>query len=359
MESNLKLRWLYIASAALVTLLFIYVLFLLRPLLMPVFSIVLVSLLPFLLGGFIAYLLHPLVEKIIEQGFTRTWAILFIYFLFFGAAGYAVYKGTPLFIHQLRDLSASAPELSALYEKQMTALQDQTVNWPDGLQEELRERIRGFEVWLTGLFETMMNLLMKAVNFLLVLAVVPFISFYLLKDIRRVKKVMWKAAPIRWRRKVLRFVKELDNSLGCYIRGQLIVCLLTGGIAALLFYMIGLRYPILLGVIIGATNVIPYFGPIIGAVPAVFIALTMSPTMAIYTAIIVFALQFLEGNLLSPWIMGRSLHLHPLVIIGALLLGGEAGGIPGLIFAVPILIFFKAAFFAEKRAKAQKPKAAH
>lgn len=357
MENKFKLKWLYLACAGLLTLLTLYVAYLLNPVLGPLFQGLVVSLMPFVLGGFIAYLLHPLVERMVERGVSRTMAILLIYILFFGLLGIGLFRGVPLFIDQLRELSQSAPELSRLYENQIVALEAETLSWPDGIQEKIHNRIIGFEQWLSGLVEAFMNVLMKMVNFLLLLAIVPFISFYLLKDIHRVKKAAWTFTPKKWRTRALRFVKELDQSLGGYIRGQLLVCLLTGTAAALLFTLVGLKYAILLGLIIGITNVIPYFGPIIGAVPAVFVALTMSVQTAVYTVIIVFILQFVEGNVLSPWIVGKSIHLHPLFIIGALLIGGEAGGVLGLIAAVPVLIIFKAAFIAERRTNVRMQKA--
>ncbi|KKB36373.1 AI-2E family transporter [Bacillus thermotolerans] len=359
MESKLKLKWIYLACTVLLVLLSIYVLFLLRPVLIPVVRVVMISLLPFLLGGFFAYLLHPLVKIMVERGLPRTAAILVIYILFFSLIGVGLVKGTPVFIHQLKELSQSAPALSNLYERQVTALEVETLSWPDGVQEKIHNRIIRFEQWLSGLVERFMNMVLKAVNFLLLLAIVPFISFYLLKDASSVKKIAWKLTPKVWRTRGVRFVKELDRSLGGYIRGQLFVCLLIGTTATLLFTLIGLKYAVLLGLVIGFTNVIPYFGPIIGAIPALFVALTISVQTAIYAVIIVFALQFLEGNVLSPWIVGKSVHLHPLIIIGALLIGGEAGGVIGLIAAVPILIIIKSAFLARKRMKGRLPEAVH
>ncbi|WP_232713426.1 AI-2E family transporter [Bacillus xiapuensis] len=359
MENKIKLKWLYMAGTALLTLLILYVLFLLRSVILPVLYGIWISLLPFLLGGFIAYLLHPLVQKMVKRGISRVGAIFMIYLIFFGISGLALFKGAPLFIAQLKELSASAPQISRMYEEQVAALQLESLSWPEEVQEQIRKRITGFENWLANLVEAFMNLLMKAVNFLLLLAIVPFISFYLLKDIERVKRMAWKMTPRKWRTRGLRFVSELDLSLGGYIRGQLFVCLLAGAGAALLFTVIGLKYPILLGLIIGITNVIPYFGPLIGAVPAVIVALTMSFQMAVYTAIIIFVLQFLEGNLLSPWIVGKSLHLHPLIIIGALFAGGELGGVIGMVAAVPVLIILKAAFTADRRVKDQMQTAPH
>ena len=102
-----------------------------------------------------------------------------------------------------------------------------------------------------------------------------------------------------------------------------------------------MKYPLVLGTIIGITNVIPYFGPIIGAIPAMIIAATMSGKMVMTVVIIVLVLQFLEGNVLSPLIVGKSLHMHPLFIMLALLAGGELGGITGMILSIPILAVLK------------------
>jgi predicted PurR-regulated permease PerM len=102
-----------------------------------------------------------------------------------------------------------------------------------------------------------------------------------------------------------------------------------------------MKYPLLLGFIIGITDIIPYFGPVIGAIPAVIIAATISNKMILIVIIIIFGLQFIEGNLLSPIIVGKSLHMHPIMIMAALLLGGEVGGVIGLLIAVPILAIIR------------------
>lgn len=147
--------------------------------------------------------------------------------------------------------------------------------------------------------------------------------------------------PKKWRKQGRAFVRDVDASLGGYIRGQIIVCAVIGLISSLLFWVVGMQYPLLLGAIIGITNVIPYFGPIIGAIPAVIIAATMSVKMVLIIAVIVLVLQFLEGNILSPLIVGKSLHMHPLFIMLALLAGGEIGGITGMVLSIPILAVLK------------------
>ncbi|TMU85639.1 AI-2E family transporter [Bacillus sp. BHET2] len=345
MEKRSYTKWIYRLSMALLAALFLYVLYLLKPVWHPVLVVLLFSLLPFIIGGFIAYLLHPVVEKIHEAGIHRGIAIMLIYLLFFGGLGYAVYKGTPAIIHQLKDLSENAPLFTKQYQGWLKVVQSETSTWPDGIQSQLGERIDGLEAWVTGLVALVLAALMKFMNSLLLVAIIPFVSFYLLKDITKVKTFVWHLTPKQWRQSAISFSKDVDESLGGYIRGQLLVCLLIGGVSAVTLWLIGMKYPLILGLLIGVTNVIPYFGPIIGAIPAVIVASTISVNMVMYVVIMVVALQFLEGNILSPLIVGKSLHMHPLFIMGALILGGEVGGVIGMIVAVPVLAVVKVAIF--------------
>lgn len=173
------------------------------------------------------------------------------------------------------------------------------------------------------------------------IALIPFITFYMLKDVDLIKKATWYLTPRKWRKRGVQFLRDVDESLGGYIRGQILVGASIGTIAAFLFWFVDMKYPLLLGVIVGITNIIPYFGPIIALVPITIIAATMSMKMVITSVIIVVILQFLEGNILSPLIVGKSLHMHPLLIMLALFAGGEIAGIIGLILGVPILAILK------------------
>jgi predicted PurR-regulated permease PerM len=175
------------------------------------------------------------------------------------------------------------------------------------------------------------------------LAVIPFIAFYFLKDLDSVKKAAWYMTPKKWRKNAAAFLSAVNVSLGGYIRGQLLVCFILGIISSLLLWLIGLDYPIMLGTIIAFTNIIPYFGAFIGAVPVLAIALMSSVKQALFAMGIMLLLQFLEGNILSPYIVGKSINIHPLFIIAALIIGGEAGGIIGMLIAVPLLAVLKIA----------------
>lgn len=338
---SIRLKWFYRLGFLLLLFFVIYIFMKLKPMWGPAVTVCVTVLLPFLVGAFISYLLHPVVEYLNEKGMRRWLSITIIYLLFFGGIGFAVYKGIPVMVSQVRELSESVPELVEQYRGRIDKLNHQTAAWPFGIHERFEEGVTLFEGWLKRIPEKAMEYAMKMIDFIVLIALIPFIAFYILKDFTVLKKMAWYMTPKKWRNQGRAFVRDVDASLGGYIRGQIIVCVVIGLISSLLFWIAGMKYPLLLGAIIGITNVIPYFGPIIGAIPAVVIAATMSVKMVLIIAVIVLVLQFLEGNILSPLIVGKSLHMHPLFIMLALLAGGEIGGIAGMVLSIPILAVLK------------------
>ncbi|RHW40591.1 AI-2E family transporter [Neobacillus notoginsengisoli] len=354
---NIHVKWYYRIGFFLLLLATVYILMKLKPFWSPAGTVIWYILVPFIAAGFIAYLLHPLVEKLNARGLHRGLAVLLIYIVFFGGLGYGVYKGVPAFIEQIRELSSSAPAFAEQYRDFISSLEEKTKAWPVGIQERMDRGITNVEEKLIGLFDFVLAGLANLADSILVIAVIPFIAFYMLKDYELIKRTAWYLTPKKWRRQGVRFLSDVNESLGGYIRGQLLVCVIVGLVSSLLFWFFGLRFPLLLGLVVALTNVIPYFGPIFGAIPAVFIAATMSTKLVFITLGIVFVLQFIEGNVLSPYIVGKSLHMHPLLIMFSIVAGSEIGGIPGLILAVPILAVTKVAIvhgisiFAQGRAQ--------
>jgi predicted PurR-regulated permease PerM len=313
----------------------------LSPFWTPILRIILTVSIPFFISVFITYLLHPVVEYTHNRGLPRPVAILIIYLFFFGGIGFLGYKGIPVIIDQLWELSENFPRLAQTYSDWIKQIHTSTSNWPDGIHEKVEQTFSEFEAMLSNLLVKVIAGLKGLLNSFFILIVIPFIVFYLLKDYDQVKKAVWYLTPRNWRKPGMAFLHDVDQSLGSYIRGQLTVCIIIGLLATVSLWLTGMRYPLVLGVIIGITNVIPYFGPVIGAFPAIIIAATISVKMVFLVIIIIFGLQFIEGNILSPLIVGKSLHIHPVLIILALLIGGEIAGVVGLILAVPVFAVLK------------------
>ncbi|RFU71626.1 AI-2E family transporter [Peribacillus saganii] len=340
---DVRLKWYYRLGFLLLLFIVAYIFIKLKPLWLPVLDTLVSVLIPFLAAAFISYLLHPVVEVLHDKGVKRWLAITIIYILFFGGLGLAIYKGIPAIVEQIRELSDSAPRVAEQYRGWLKKLDHKTSHWPFGLHERLEEGIEMIETSLNGLLSNAVMYAMQLFNFIVYFALIPLIAFYILKDIEAIKKMFWYLTPRTWRSQSKAFIRDVDASLGGYIRGQLTVCVIIGGLSSLLFWIFDMKYPLLLGIIIGITNVIPYFGPFFGAIPAVAIGATYSPKMVLIVIVIIFVLQFLEGNILSPLIVGKSLHMHPLFIMFALLTGGKVGGVIGMITAVPMLAIVKVA----------------
>jgi predicted PurR-regulated permease PerM len=153
-------------------------------------------------------------------------------------------------------------------------------------------------------------------------------------------------------------VQRLEQALASYVRGQLLLSLIIGTSAALGLWILGMlglmphggRYALLFGVWAGITELIPYVGPWLGAAPPVVYALVQHPLSALWVALLFLAIQQLEGHLVVPKVMGRSLRLHPLLVIFGLLAGAEIYGFPGILVALPLLAAARAAweFFSER-----------
>lgn len=337
--------WLIRASTLLLLLLCLFVFVKLTPIWKPIAMLMLTAVTPIIISAFITYLLHPVVEITHNRGIPRVVAILAIYVLFFGGIGFGLYKLIPQILNQLKELNENIPYLVNTYRDWIQEIEFRTEHFPTGIHQRIEQGLEGvearFDQFLSGTADFMRGLL----NSLIFFAIIPFIVFYMLKDFIIFKKAIWYMTPRKWRRPGIQLLKQIDESLGNYLRGQLFVCLLIGIAGSVSFWIIGLSYPLILGVIIGITNIIPYFGPLIGAIPAVIVASTISGKLVLIVVVIILLLQFLEGNVLSPFIVGKSIHMHPVVIIIALLVGEEVAGILGMIFAVPILAILREIIF--------------
>jgi predicted PurR-regulated permease PerM len=347
-EMDIRIKWYYRLGFTLLLFIVLFIFIKLSPIWLPILSLITKVITPFIIGAFFTYLLHPIVELLHKKGLHRGLSVAFIYILFFGGIGYAIYKGIPILIEQLEELTVSAPKLAERYKDLIDSIQNKMESWPLNLQEKVDRGIDIFERKMESLLNKVINGAMGIVNYSIIIMLIPFISFYMLKDINAVRKGFNGLIPNKWRNSARLFLEDVNESLGSYIRGQLLVCTIIGVISMILFLIFHMKFALVLGMIIGITNVIPYFGPVIGAVPALIVASTVSVKMIIIVVIIIIILQFLEGNILSPYIVGKSTHMHPLFIMFALLLGEEIGGMIGMIVAVPLLSIVKVAIIHMK-----------
>ncbi|MBP3951376.1 AI-2E family transporter [Bacillus suaedae] len=341
MDKDLQQKWISRLSIILLTLLILLVLIQLAPLFAPFVEIGKTLLLPVGIAFILAYLLHPLVEKMHDAGLSRTIAVFIIFLLILGLITYLFTTGIPTLIHQVQLFLETLPKQMKVLEQATYEIEQQVNDLP----HPLRDQARDWSVQLGELGKHILQQIETIAMFLLTsmfsLLVIPFLVFYFLKDFDQIQRVTWYLTPKKWRSFLARYIKDVDHTIGSYIRGQLLVSLTVGLLSMIGLWILGVPYPILLGLFIAFMDLVPFFGPIIGAIPAVILAFLDSWQLGAMTATVLFVIQQIESNVLSPIIVGKSLHLHPALLILALIVGAEVGGFIGMLLAVPVLAITK------------------
>ncbi len=192
-------------------------------------------------------------------------------------------------------------------------------------------------VLFNKIFDSIMGLGENIITYM----VSPLIIYYFLCDSENMINKALIVFPPESRNIIKKIIEDIDKVLGRYIISQLILCGIISIATFFILIVMKVDFPLILSLINGIFNIIPYFGPIFGVFPAILIALLSSPKTALYTALWLFALQQIEGNILSPKIIGESISMHPLTVILLLIIGGKIGGIVGMILAVPLGVVIK------------------
>lgn len=199
-------------------------------------------------------------------------------------------------------------------------------------------------IYLTQLSNNLVDNLLGAMGNLIGLAIVPIVAYYFLADGDRIYNKLLLIFPTEKRVLIKRINYNIDKVLSRYIISQLILSAIIGVLTFILLLFIGVKFTLVLSLVNAIANIIPYFGPIIGGIPIVFIALTGSITKGLLALLGVFVIQQIEGDLLAPKITGDSTDMHPIIIIILLILGEKLGGIVGMVLSVPIAVIIKVVY---------------
>lgn len=343
MESFTKSKWFVGLVYALLGLSVVYMLLQIKPVLMAIYGFLKAVLAPFIVALIVSYVLNPIVNLLNRRKVPRTVAVLLIYAVFLTSLAVILMNLIPMFVSQLMELNKHMPEFtmraqSLLDNFNRNELLPESVRI--GINNSLQRMETGLADWISGHVDGIGSKL----GTLFVAFIIPFVAFYMMKDFQLIEKTVLAVVPKTHRRHVVKLLLEIDEALGNYIRGQFLVCVIVGTFAYIGYVIIGMPYPILLASVVAIFNIIPYLGPYLGAAPAVIMAASISWKMVLYVILVNWICQVLEGNVVSPQVVGKSLQLHPLVIIFALLAGGKLAGIVGLILAVPFVAVMKVIF---------------
>lgn len=345
MEDFFRKKIVYIPLIILLNLLILYLLILIRPLLLWILLFSKEIGIPFLIALIISYLLHPLVNWLVRIGLKRVFAVILIFLLFFVGVGSFIYMGIPVLIKQMREFTEQLPSTFHMLEGWLERFRDHQDQMPEGIQKGIESGMVQFEKMIEKWTQETVSDIGASITSMMkistIVMLVPFIVFYMLKDYEGFHQRTMRIFPKKQRNKLDQVLREINNGLGNYVSGQLLVSLIVGILVYIGYLIIGFPYPLVFALISMIFNIVPYLGPFLGALPAMVIGITVSWKVALLTALVNMIVQTIEGNLISPFIVGRSTHLHPLSIIIAILVGGEIAGMAGMILAVPALVMFK------------------
>lgn len=286
-----------------------------------------------ILGLFVSVLLmtalNPLVDRLNRFGLPRALGILLVYLVLIAA----IVAGLSAVIPPLIDQTARLAE-------RLPTILDQTVDWLKTLGvTNIDEETLSSQVSQLGTIPA--NILLFLVAFLsniLNVFTILVITFYLLLERANLEKYLLVVFGEGQEPEAKRFIDQLESRLGGWVRGELILMTIIGVVTYIGLSALGIPYALPLAILAGILEILPNIGPLLSSVPAIIVALTMSPVMAVATAALYFIIQQLENILIAPKVMQKAAGVNPLVTIVSLAVGFKLAGVVGAILAVPVVI---------------------
>lgn len=302
---------------------------------------------PFLLAVPIAYIVRPVAVKLQNRKIPCGTAILLVYLFFTLALAASCIFFFPELINNTRELLDTLPDIMKKYEQLLNGLLSaiQTSDWSDDVKEmifrEIQDGITLVENYTAMLLKKSMDMVLDTVKLIVNLTISMIVAYYFIKDAAQFRALALSLLPRRWRSGATGAGVEINRILSGFIQGQLLTAFIVGVMETAGLMLVQVRYPLVLGMIGGLANIIPYFGPYIGAVPAVAVALIQSPLKVVWTVLVFVVVQQIDNSFISPKIIEGKLGLHPVATILAVLVGGEFFGIPGMLLSVPVMAIIR------------------
>lgn len=313
----------------------------------PVFVIVSNILMPLVIALLLYYLFDPVIDFLEKYKIRRLYGVALLFIAIIGVLVFGVVALYPLIRDQAISLVENFPDFIDSILDTVTGWVstlpfgeeiESLINEGENLLAQIPENIGGF---LSGGLSRISNIAASVTSFIVTLVTFPIILFFMLKDEQKFFNSVLSIMPPKWREDTLRVSSEVNTQVGSYIKGQLIIAGSIGIMMFIGFTIIGLEYSGILAIIASFTSIIPYLGPTLAFIPALVIALIDSWWMVLQLGLVWAVVQFIDGNLIEPNVMGRQLNVHPLTIVIVLLVMGDLLGLFGLILGVPIYAILK------------------
>ncbi len=270
--------------------------------------------------------LNPLVDRLERWRLPRALAIALIYLLIFSLIGLAIWGVIPPLVNQTQNLASRFP--SYLESLRWLGVDKEVIyNQLNQLTEQLGVISNGIIRTFVGFFQNLINIVVLLV-----------ISFYLLLERKNLSRYLLRFFGDQAETTGIRVMDQIEKKLGGWIRAEIILMIIIGLLTFIGLTLLGIDYALPLAIFAGFLEIIPTIGPFISAIPAVLLALLISPLMALAVAALYFLIQQIENNFIVPQLMAKECDLNPLITIIALIAGFKLGGVIGAILAVPVIL---------------------
>ncbi len=298
---------------------------------------------PFVTGMIIAYLLDPACDRLQRLGMQRWLATTVLLLLFLIVAILAVLIVVPILINQVTGLISAVPDYVTRATARLQPLiadlrhRVSAANFTE-IQKAVSQYAGNAVSWIGTVLGSLWQGGMALIDLLSLVFITPVVAFYMLRDWDHMIGVIDNNLPVAQRETIRGLGREVNRTLSRFIRGQLIVCLLLGVFYAIALTIVGLNFGLLVGLMTGILSIIPYVGSLVGLVSSMGIAFVQYDDWTMWAVVLgIFLLgQFLEGNFVTPKLVGESVGLHPVWVIFALLAAGSLFGFTGVMLAVPM-----------------------
>lgn len=306
--------------------------------------------LPVILAIVLSFILNPIVNLLCKVRIkSNNWSMprgLAVLLSFIGAGLCLLVVATFVFlpfIHEFDKFVGNLPDLLARIQRITMAIEARAIevalprNVPN-LVEQAISSAAGFSV---DFARRILNAIFSFASRIIELVVVPVLTFYFLRDWKYLRESFISIFSMDHRNNVRSIIEEMAATVSAYIRGQFWISVAIGLMVFSGMYLLGVDYPLVLGLLATITETIPIIGPIVGAVPAILLAYLATPALAVKVLIFFLIVHQIENHIIVPNIMGHTIDLHPATVIITLLIGGQLYGIVGMILAVPATALLK------------------
>ncbi|WP_337874191.1 AI-2E family transporter [Exiguobacterium sp.] len=309
---------------------------------------------PFLIAGVLFYLTVGFVDWLEVKLKRRSFAILIVLLLLLLIIVLFVITLGPIITRQLFALLDAFPRVAEASYRQLVSLYRNLEEYA-WFQEYINQNETSIDTWIRQLTDTvgavignvagsLGRVLAFIISGLFTLFIALFLYVFMLIDGGKLASAIVRWIPEAYEQDARQILRDMHQTIKRYVRAQLIVCTFVGFFATIALWLLDVPFFLPLGIFIFATNIIPYFGPFLGAAPAVLIAFIDEPVKAIYVIIAITIIQQVDANVISPLVQGKSLRVHPITITLVLLVAGRLAGIVGMLLAVPFYAVLKVTF---------------